>query len=1585
MRKRVLALVLALTLVVSGFSETVFAAETGSENSSGSVPLSKMDYTGSDPSSASGTDVTFSVPATTDYDITGGFTGISADAATASQHQGGPGGGSSSVTLSLSVKDSGGTVLCKKEDVTLSSTAQSVNFDWSKDSQLSKAAVLEIKLVSSSTDSFGPSPSVEFTNAEMSIDPSAGEKLKKVTLTADTPFLDSGATSDTTVAGKLYNGSDVTSGDLTVTYQSSNEKVATVSGDGTITAVGNGTAGITATACLNADQADSSKKTKTSTTYVVVGSGLGNNSPSWMTVSPSSKVKLLFFLGIDGSLRYAVFSGSKAVVGISPAGMKTSVGDYTSGLQYDTESSKTIDESYNMISGKQSVYYNKANETTLTFSKTNSPDLSIVTRAYDDGFAFRYSINNRDKFSISSESTGYQVPDNSYCYHMSYVNSYEGKYYGSNISDVSGSQAVPFLYQTGTTNVLLMEAALSGSYSDYAGIMLKPDTNRSGLMDVSYTAEQSGDITTSSGSFVSPWRCAVIGSYSDIVGTQMFENLNETYDPSNFSDGTSWITPGATTWTWLNGSGCSDGDVYKKYIDLSAEMGWKYVLLDEGWQPKVNGSYSGYYSWFKDVCTYAAQKGIGLLVWTNCSLVNSSDPTNADYVGKIAKWVEASKVTVNGKTVQAIKGIKADFFNSESQSMMKTYALISEECAKDHLIVNYHGANKPTGERRNMPNVIAREGIYGNEHSDVSAEQNCLLPFTRCATGPADYTPLLYDDGSDLVSTNQLSALAVLFECGIPCFADAKENYEASNLFSWFKNMPATWTQTKLLDADLGSYIAEARKSRDADIQNGSAEWYASAICTNARDAKFDLSFLDSNKTYYAWIYQDGDTNNDCFVSCKTVTSADTLTIPMRENGGCNVKFTTTKPSSSSTIQLSAGTENMEVGNTCKLTATLGQAKANLDYNSVNWTSSNKNVATVCNGKITATGLGTATITASTGLQDNVSAACTINVTASSYKLTSNWTADSGAAYGINSEKSLSLTTQNGNWKPMGGDSTDKNIVTTDATGDFTASVKLTYKSSTSTLPAGLMIRNDGTTVTSSSSGGGMGGPGGGSSTPYIALLRGTTATSASSNADDASGVNVTTVTKTTANTITLKNGSTTIVMTDPYADTTAIYLKIERTRNVSTGYVSKDNANWIQVTDGTNSSITSSDLNDTTGVGVATTNGSGRYDNVAALFENFTLNGNVSAFAQSLSNNNSSGDNENSSGNSSSGKSETSTESSTVSVGRTPAGAPTVAVTTVPDAAPVISGNTASFGVTVAPDILKEAAVTGTAAQHAQIVISIPDQTIIGQLTNSDVSTVQMSMTLPSDVAYSSASNADITINMDAVVLQAAKQAQKDITVNVIDSTSGKVAYSWTFRGAELESSGTELKDINMAMNTRTTALDASVSNAVPSANKGVLLTFANSGELPAPATVRVLVSDQGYRAGQTLYLYYYNSFSKQLETVDNSTCTVDSNGYATIVINHCSQYVLLPQQVAAAAPIKLDTGSKLSVKVGKTYQFKVTSAVKPTFLSGNNAVFQVTYNGHQGNSYFFKVTAIGKADQAVGFYLNQEKKPRTIASIIK
>lgn len=94
-------------------------------------------------------------------------------------------------------------------------------------------------------------------------------------------------------------------------------------------------------------------------------------------------------------------------------------------------------------------------------------------------------------------------------------------------------------------------------------------------------------------------------------------------------------------------------------------------------------------------------------------------------------------------------------------------------------------------------------------------------------------------------------------------------------------------------------------------------------------------------------------------------------------------------------------------------------------------------------------------------------------------------------------------------------------------------------------------------------------------------------------------------------------------------------------------------------------------------------------------------------------------------------------------------------------------------------------------------------------------------------------------------------------------------------------------------------------------SSSNGLVLTFGSNGVFPAPAEVKIFVGDQGYKPGQALNFYYFNTNTKTLEKIGNTAYTVDENGYVTLTIVHCSDYVLLPQATEKTGPITLNTRS--------------------------------------------------------------------------
>ena len=82
-------------------------------------------------------------------------------------------------------------------------------------------------------------------------------------------------------------------------------------------------------------------------------------------------------------------------------------------------------------------------------------------------------------------------------------------------------------------------------------------------------------------------------------------------------------------------------------------------------------------------------------------------------------------------------------------------------------------------------------------------------------------------------------------------------------------------------------------------------------------------------------------------------------------------------------------------------------------------------------------------------------------------------------------------------------------------------------------------------------------------------------------------------------------------------------------------------------------------------------------------------------------------------------------------------------------------------------------------------------------------------------------------------------------------------------------------------------------------------------------------------------------------------------------------------------ASLVRSDTTVPFKVVKGKSYVFKLTADEQPAFGSGNSSVFQVAFIRSVGQDYFYRVTAVGRAGQAAGFYINSGKAPVAVATI--
>ncbi len=195
-------------------------------------------------------------------------------------------------------------------------------------------------------------------------------------------------------------------------------------------------------------------------------------------------------------------------------------------------------------------------------------------------------------------------------------------------------------------------------------------------------------------------------------------------------------------------------------------MGWEYSLVDANWDQMKNGN-------VEKLVEYANGKNVGLLLWYNSGgKHNVVEEGPRDLVDNAkARRKEFERISKMG-----IKGIKVDFFQSDKQEIISQYVGILEDAAEFGLLVNCHGCTLPKGWRRTWPNLMSMEAVKGGEcyrfdqtFPGIGPPHLTILPFSRNAVGPCDYTPGGYSDSQypHLSTYGFEMALPVIIESGI--------------------------------------------------------------------------------------------------------------------------------------------------------------------------------------------------------------------------------------------------------------------------------------------------------------------------------------------------------------------------------------------------------------------------------------------------------------------------------------------------------------------------------------------------------------------------------------------------------------------------------------------------------------------------------------------------------------------------------------------------------------------------------------------------------------------------------------------------
>ena len=303
----------------------------------------------------------------------------------------------------------------------------------------------------------------------------------------------------------------------------------------------------------------------------------------------------------------------------------------------------------------------------------------------------------------------------------------------------------------------------------------------------------------------------------------------------------------------------------------------------------------------EEVVRYGKSKGVELVMHHETSAAPRTYDQQMDTAYRLMNslGIHSVKTGYVGKIIP-----KGEFHHG--QWMVNHYRRAVELGAKYKIAINAHEPIKATGLRRTYPNVIAREGLRGQEFNAWASdggnppEHLPIVAFTRMLSGPIDYTPGIFNikltphKPNNQVNTTlaQQLALYVVINSPIQMVPDLIENYKGNDAFQFIRDVAVNWEQSKVLNGEVGDFVTIARQDRESN------NWFVGSITDeNARDMKINLDFLPEGKKYKATLYLDGkdahwDKNPTAYqIINKEVDNSSTLEFHLAEGGGAAISL----------------------------------------------------------------------------------------------------------------------------------------------------------------------------------------------------------------------------------------------------------------------------------------------------------------------------------------------------------------------------------------------------------------------------------------------------------------------------------------------------------------------------------------------------------------------------------------------------------------------------------------------------------------------------------------------------------------------
>lgn len=582
--------------------------------------------------------------------------------------------------------------------------------------------------------------------------------------------------------------------------------------------------------------------------------------------SPNRAVMITVDTSKGGNLSYRVTFKKQPVVLPSALGVLLDGQNLGSRVTLGKASRRSAKETYATF-GNDNTATNEYQEALLPVTGGAKPTpWTLEVRAYNDGVAYRYRIPGSGKRYIEGEASGWSLPDGSTLWYQDDRNrSYEAPYVRSDAGAVATgvTLAAPAAVKLpGTLGYAMLTEANLVNYSD---MVLK--ATGPGTFAATFPNDAGG--WDASGEIVSPWRVTMVASdLNTLVNSDLVKNLCP--PPAKELQGAKWIRPGRSSWHWLY-SGAPKFAEQRQWVDWTKQMGFEYYLIDDGWKDWKDKNKDAWAN-LKDIIDYAKSQGVEIFAWVNSNEV-FTPAQRREYFAK-AK-------------AAGVVGLKIDFPNPANVEWVNWYVDTSRDIAAYQLMVDYHGALKPTGLERTFPNELTREAIRGRENGKQTPLHDTTLPFLRYVQGPADFTPAEFrPDRLRQSSFAHELAQAVVYTSPFLCYGGGPQDFLASPARDLIKAIPAVWDETRVLpDSEIGELAVFARRTGN--------DWFIGIVNgADARTISVDLGFLGAGD-YTAEQFGDSPERTDAWSqSTNTVNRKTKLAVSLRSSGGYVARIT---------------------------------------------------------------------------------------------------------------------------------------------------------------------------------------------------------------------------------------------------------------------------------------------------------------------------------------------------------------------------------------------------------------------------------------------------------------------------------------------------------------------------------------------------------------------------------------------------------------------------------------------------------------------------------------------------------------------